>query len=235
VPQKRRHKTIGGFVAMVRPCVRALQRRRPCLATGRASAVDRALLSTILVVATMPTFFCCAARSNTAEHLVDNDIRVSVARRVTVPFLRTAIKDRSTRTALQRALAGALRRLESARCRRLFDEFEDASGRPLASILVGLDQTPASFMSLILFEDGNRARRCADRNVLALTEPGARVVWLCTEQFVRTSQEEPAFVEAILIHEGLHALGLGENPPRSETISRRVEALCGAEASLLRR
>jgi hypothetical protein len=34
-------------------------------------------------------------------------------------------------------------------------------------------------------------------------------------------------VEAILIHELLHSLGLGENPPSSDYITSRVRARCG--------
>ncbi|MGH9253012.1 MAG: hypothetical protein ACRD3C_00415 [Vicinamibacterales bacterium] len=33
----------------------------------------------------------------------------------------------------------------------------------------------------------------------------------------------------LVIHEFLHALGLGENPPTSDEITERVTAKCGAE------
>jgi len=32
--------------------------------------------------------------------------------------------------------------------------------------------------------------------------------------------------EAILVHEALHSLGLGENPPSSDYITKRIRALC---------
>jgi hypothetical protein len=34
--------------------------------------------------------------------------------------------------------------------------------------------------------------------------------------------------EIIIIHEFLHVLGLGENPPTSDEITERVAARCGA-------
>jgi len=33
--------------------------------------------------------------------------------------------------------------------------------------------------------------------------------------------------EAVIIHETLHSLGLGENPPTSDEITRRVFSRCG--------
>ena len=33
--------------------------------------------------------------------------------------------------------------------------------------------------------------------------------------------------EAILIHEALHSLGLGEDPPSSDYITERIRARCG--------
>jgi hypothetical protein len=38
----------------------------------------------------------------------------------------------------------------------------------------------------------------------------------------------PEEAEAALIHEMLHTLGLGENPPRSRDITARVRARCGS-------
>ena len=37
---------------------------------------------------------------------------------------------------------------------------------------------------------------------------------------------EPRLAEALVIHEMLHTLGLGENPPTSTEITKRVEGRC---------
>jgi hypothetical protein len=40
--------------------------------------------------------------------------------------------------------------------------------------------------------------------------------------------------EAIVIHEWLHSLGLGENPPSSDYITTRVRARCGERREVAR-
>ncbi len=141
--------------------------------------------------------------------------------------LRTTLKGERVTRAFNRAAAGALRRLERPKCQRLFSEFRDASGRVLQEELDALGQTPATFMGLILFVEGDGERPCADRNVLAMTQPGGRAIWICGVEFARTNQRDPGLTEAVLIHEELHALGLGENPPSSTSITERVRARCG--------
>lgn len=151
----------------------------------------------------------------------------SIEGAVTGASLRTTLERERETLAFRRAAAGALRRLQNPKCQRLFSEFKDASGRTLQEELDALGQTPASFMAWILFADGGAERHCANANVLALTEPGSRAVWICGKQFARTDQTDPGMTEAVLIHEELHALGLGENPPLSTFITSRVKARCG--------
>jgi hypothetical protein len=105
-------------------------------------------------------------------------------------------------------------------------EFTDGEGRPLAERLDALGRTPQSYLGDILFEDGSQAGACAPRDVLAVTNPGSRVVWICPRQFVAVAYRDPVEAELILIHEMLHSLGLGENPPSSHEITRRVEQRC---------
>jgi len=42
-----------------------------------------------------------------------------------------------------------------------------------------------------------------------------------------TPAADPGFATNVVIHEMLHALGLGENPPTSEEITRQVVKRCG--------
>ena len=143
-------------------------------------------------------------------------------------LLRTTLQRERELRAFRRAAAGALRRLENPKCQRLFSEFRSDSGRTLKEELDALGQTPASFMGWILFEDGRDERRCGDANVLAMTQPGSRAIWICGRQFARENEwGDPGLTEAVLIHEELHALGLGENPPTSTSITQRVRARCG--------
>jgi hypothetical protein len=141
--------------------------------------------------------------------------------------LRTTLSMKWEILAFRRAAAGALRRLSTPKCRKLFSEFKDASGRTLQDELDALGQTPASFMGSVLFADGRGERPCGNPNILALSEPGSRAIWICGEQFAHENQwGDAGLTEAVLIHEELHALGLGENPPSSTFITMRVRARC---------
>ena len=81
--------------------------------------------------------------------------------------------------------------------------------------------------------DRNRCSRCAgirshcqDPNIFALTGQGSRVVYVCGRQFAFVDGNNPGQTEAFLIHEELHSLGLGENPPSPKEITARVLAMC---------
>ena len=78
----------------------------------------------------------------------------------------------------------------------------------------------------IYFYDGAHRRGCQRKGTLALTEPGSYVVHVCP-QFVTNQRQDPDQAPVTLIHELLHTLGLGENPPSSDEISRHVRARCG--------
>jgi hypothetical protein len=52
-------------------------------------------------------------------------------------------------------------------------------------------------------------------------------VYICTAWFRETFELNPSRTEAVIIHESLHSLGLGENPPTSREITDRVVERCG--------
>ena len=62
--------------------------------------------------------------------------------------------------------------------------------------------------------------------MLATARPGRRVVTVC-RRFARIYQHDPRWGELVLIHEALHTLGLGEDPPSTSAISARVASRCG--------
>jgi hypothetical protein len=66
-------------------------------------------------------------------------------------------------------------------------------------------------------------------DVLAFTSPGSQVVYYCGDRFIRNlTRRGLSALATTIIHEELHSLGLGENPPSAEEIGRRVEARCGS-------
>jgi hypothetical protein len=132
------------------------------------------------------------------------------------------------RFAVARALSGAMHKLGDPVCQTLLDEFKDASGRPLRSALEGLGMSAPDYLRAVFFYDG--PGRLCGTSALAVTTPGSRAVFVCGARFVREMKANEPHAEGTLIHEMLHSLGLGENPPSSDYINTRVRARCGTGA-----
>jgi hypothetical protein len=129
------------------------------------------------------------------------------------------------RFSLAQAIQGAARRLRRPECRRVFSDFKDASGNLLETNLIRVAAHPADYMlKFVWFADGSHESQCKGR-IAAFTEPGSRVVFVCGRHFEKKSRES----ELQIIHEILHSLGLGENPPSSDQITRQVAARCGGD------
>jgi len=139
---------------------------------------------------------------------------------------KVQIRDPVTRDATRRALDNAARWLSAAQCARLFSEFQDADGQPLDARLGQLQSTPGGYLRLVYFQDGELTQTCRRHGILAFTQVGSRVVYVCGRDFARAWNKQPREVVATLIHEMLHSLGLGENPPTPRDISERVQRLC---------
>jgi hypothetical protein len=128
--------------------------------------------------------------------------------------------------ALQQAGRAAAERLADPGCARIFSDFTDADGRTLQQRLDERGLSPAAQLQGVYFYDGAQRGGCRRQRALAFTEPGSHVVFVCP-QFAWRQRQDPKLAPVILIHELLHTLGLGENPPSSEAISRHVRARCG--------
>ena len=128
-------------------------------------------------------------------------------------------------SAVDRARSGALRRLERAECRKLFTDFKDAQGRTLQQNLEDWGASPSEYLGIIPFVDGTRQKLCRQTKNALVAQPGIRRVFVC-KAFADYSLKQPGIAESMVIHEILHTLGLGENPPSSIEITQRVEARC---------
>ena len=137
------------------------------------------------------------------------------------------LTDPAVAGAVQRAVKGASQRLGRSDCQRIFSEFRDRQGRPLQERLDIEGVSGPSFFGRVLFYDGSDHPRCRTKQVYAIARPGSRVVLICSEKFRETAIRRPRLAQAILIHEALHLLGLGEDPPSSAEITFRVTAHCG--------
>jgi hypothetical protein len=128
------------------------------------------------------------------------------------------------------AVRSASRKLESPACRMIFSDFEDGHGHTLQENLDALGQTGGGYLGWMIFHSGHdRPVRgaCQNPSILAATEPGSRVIRICPRQFRERQLQSPGFAAAMIIHEELHSLGLGENPPDSKEITQQVIARCG--------
>ena len=139
---------------------------------------------------------------------------------------RVYIEDPYVRDAARRMIEEAAHWLSFPECQQLLLDFADESGQPLRRKLAELRVTAVEYLRLIVFEDGTNRSRCRQSGILAFTGPGSRVIYLCGRDFMRAAERAPEDVRAAVIHEMLHSLGLGENPPSSREITRQVRQRC---------
>lgn len=128
--------------------------------------------------------------------------------------------------AVRQALVRASRALRKPSCQRVFREFGDETGQPLQNRLDAEGKSGEGYLTTLLFYDGSRHPRCGQKQTFAVARPGSRVVLICTPQFADIALRKQRLAASLLIHEELHALGLGENPPTSSEITARVSTLC---------
>jgi hypothetical protein len=131
------------------------------------------------------------------------------------------VASRIIRTALSRAST----LLGHEACASIATSFTDQAGRPLSQRLQELGLGFQKYLTFVLFVDDTRSTRCST-GVIAHAVPGSRVVRVCTEELKRTWQQDPSWTVATIVHEILHTLGLGENPPAPSVITNRILRQC---------
>ena len=118
--------------------------------------------------------------------------------------------------------------LEKASCGKVFEEFRDSrSGLPLSARLSESGTSAAEHFSSLRFRDGTGTALCRQANVQAHTTIGGSTVFVCPAQLFALAERDRLAASAILVHETLHTLGLGENPPLPSEITRRIVNECG--------
>jgi hypothetical protein len=127
---------------------------------------------------------------------------------------------------LLRAREGAARRLERPECERVLAEFRDGQGRTLAESLAPWNMSASQYVRELAFRDGSFHPLCREGRSLLVAGVGKPPVFVCAG-FSRKAERDPWIAEIWVIHEALHTLGLGENPPSSREITERVSQACG--------
>jgi hypothetical protein len=141
---------------------------------------------------------------------------------------RARLQDVESNDAVRMALLGAHERLGDPACQRIFTDFTSIDGRRLDQVLAEHGETGQGFLSMLLFYDASRHLACGDGGRFAFTKPNSRAIFVCGRRFRQKREWNPAASEALIIHELLHALGLGENPPTSVAITEKVLERCGS-------
>jgi hypothetical protein len=142
------------------------------------------------------------------------------------PSMLESIEPGFLRVSVKAAVEEAAQRVGLAQCQVLFSEFHDDEGRLLRLRLDESRLPPEEFLRTIRFVSGAGRAPCASSAVLAYSTPGLRTVAVCPDAFNRTQRSNPELASYIVIHELLHTLGLGENPPTSLEITARVRKRC---------
>ena len=112
------------------------------------------------------------------------------------------------------ARENAARWLQDPECRRVFSDFHDAHGRTIEEKLEAWALDPAEYVRSLPFVDGLGESRCHAGKVMLASGVNVPRVFVCPG-FAKVHRDEPRFATSLVIHEVLHTLGLGENPPSS--------------------
>jgi hypothetical protein len=130
---------------------------------------------------------------------------------------------------MERAIHDAARRLREPQCQRILDDFTDRSGNRLSTNLNRLGMTPADFVERgLVFVDASSDEACRIDLRAAFTSPGSRLIFTCAARLIPHDSGLGMDAALLVIHEALHALGLGENPPTPAEITRQVARRCGS-------
>ena len=128
------------------------------------------------------------------------------------------------RQALQWSVGIAAQQLRRPECLKAFVEFQLDDGSTPLGKLEAAGLTAEEHLATLEWESGATSGRCAPGALLATVRNGRRVT-VCPG-FAKIVASRPAFGATLVIHEQLHALGLGENPPTSTYITTRVYHRC---------
>ncbi len=142
------------------------------------------------------------------------------------PWHLVRIPDPLARRATIAALESASAQLADADCRRSSPTSTTATVDPSPT-----DCRPwrSTFTPISPWSRSSTTRATRDAPAESWCSPLLAAAWCVSalNELKRINAQQPDYVVATLIHEILHTLGLGENPPSSREITARVLARCG--------
>jgi len=126
------------------------------------------------------------------------------------------------------AVDDAAERLDSGPCALVLQDFVDTiTGQPLAATLAATGRSASEHVRTLRFERDPKPPRSGRMRIYAYTTPRGSVVYICWYDFSRILKNR-RLATAVVIHETLHTLGLGNDLPSSIEITDRVLARCGS-------
>lgn len=137
-------------------------------------------------------------------------------------------KDPRLVIAVRLAIAEAARRLATAECRRVFSDFLAKDGSTMQHNLDVKGENPRGYLRWLIFQNASAEGICRRPDVVFSTTTGSRIIQVCAKRFVEAQFLSGGYAATLVIHEELHSLGLGENPPTSRDITLKVIARCGS-------
>jgi len=137
------------------------------------------------------------------------------------PSTRPALEDKVPE--LRWARVRARERLGRPECQAVLADFESVNGGRLDLVLRSTGRTAQEQLDLLVLQSGMGRPLCDHGAALAYTQVASPVVSVCLRGFTLLRPPEQ---DAVLIHEMLHSLGLGENPPESTAITSQVLKRC---------
>jgi hypothetical protein len=112
-------------------------------------------------------------------------------------------------------------------CRMLLSSYTDAAGRSLAENLRPFDVPAPAYLDLLVFRPApDDAPACAEPANVFFPPPGSLVVFVCGRRLESLRAADARLASVLVLHEMLHTLGLGENPPSPAQITARVGEHC---------
>lgn len=103
----------------------------------------------------------------------------------------------------------AVERLGRTDCRKIFEELHDFTGRPVARRLEAGERSPSAHFARLTFVESPDGPCAA--NLAAWSVAGDVRVRICSREFSALAGRDRRGAAAILIHEALHTLGVGED------------------------
>ena len=130
-----------------------------------------------------------------------------------------------SQTTVRHAIDLARAKLALPDCSNIYGDFELQPGVTPRTELERMGIGPEQFLETLVFIGGSQDSLCRSGRAVLTAIPGSRVIRVCPG-FARFQLQQPGLAASLIIHESLHALGLGENPPSGRDITQRIERRC---------